>query len=67
MNAPERVLTAINHEEPDIVPAFESTFTSNTIMKHYGVNPRPIPRGVNVSEKILKQIILQEGRWNLMI
>jgi len=57
MNAPERVLTAINHEEPDKVPAFESAFTSNTIMKHYGVNPRPLPRGVKVSEKILKQII----------
>lgn len=57
MDAPERVLTAINHEEPDRVPAFESAFTNNTIMKHYGVNPRPIPRGAKVSEKILKQII----------
>ena len=44
MNAPERVLKAINHEEPDRVPAFESAFTNNTIMKHYGFDPRPIPQ-----------------------
>jgi uroporphyrinogen decarboxylase len=37
MNAAERVLTAINHEEPDRVPAFESAFTNNTIFKHYGI------------------------------
>ena len=40
MNAPERVLTTIEHKEPDRVPAFESAFTNNTIMKHYGVDPR---------------------------
>jgi len=39
MNAPERVLATIEHKEPDMVPAFESTFTNNTIMKHYGVDP----------------------------
>jgi len=38
MNAPERVLTAIEHKEPDRVPAFESALTNNTIVKHYGVN-----------------------------
>jgi len=31
------VLKALNHEEPDRVPAFESAFTNNTIMEHYGV------------------------------
>jgi uroporphyrinogen decarboxylase len=40
MKAPERILTAINHEEPDRVPAFESAFTNNTIMEHYGIDPR---------------------------
>ena len=39
MDAQERILTTINHEEPDRVPAFESAFTNNTIMKHYGVDP----------------------------
>ncbi len=39
MNAQERILTVINHEEPDKVPAFESAFTNNTIMKHYGIDP----------------------------
>lgn len=38
MNAPERVLKTINHEEPDKVPYFESAFTNNTIAKHFGVN-----------------------------
>jgi len=37
MKAPERVLKAVNHEEPDKVPAFESAFTNNTIMRHYGM------------------------------
>ena len=40
MNAPERILTSIEHEEPDKVPVFESAFTNNTIVKHYGVDPR---------------------------
>ncbi|MHA1193623.1 MAG: uroporphyrinogen decarboxylase family protein [Promethearchaeota archaeon] len=40
MNAPERILKTIEHEEPDKIPAFESAFTNNTIMKHYGVDPR---------------------------
>ena len=39
MNAPERILKTIEHEEPDRVPAFESAFTNNTIIKYYGVNP----------------------------
>jgi uroporphyrinogen decarboxylase len=38
MKAPERVLTTIEHREPDRVPAFESAFTNNTIIKHYGIN-----------------------------
>jgi len=56
MNAPERVLKAINHEEPDRVPAFESAFTNNTIMKHYGFDPRPIPQQ-KIPDKVLKQLI----------
>ena len=40
MKAPDRILTTINHEEPDKVPAFESAFTNNTIMEHYGIDPR---------------------------
>jgi uroporphyrinogen decarboxylase len=56
MNAPERVLKAINHEEPDRVPAFESAFTNNTIMKHYGFDPRPIPQ-LKIPDKVLKQLI----------
>ena len=39
MNAPERILKTIEHEEPDRVPAFESAFTNSTIIKHYNVNP----------------------------
>ncbi|MFW9816018.1 MAG: uroporphyrinogen decarboxylase family protein [Candidatus Thorarchaeota archaeon] len=39
MDAPTRVLMALNLEEPDRVPAFESAFTNNTIMKHYGLDP----------------------------
>ncbi|MHA2051336.1 MAG: uroporphyrinogen decarboxylase family protein [Promethearchaeota archaeon] len=38
MKAPERILKTVNHEEPDRVPAFESAFTNNTIMKHYGMD-----------------------------
>jgi len=37
MKAPERIFKAVNHEDPDRVPAFESAFTNNTIMKHYGM------------------------------
>jgi uroporphyrinogen decarboxylase len=39
MDAPTRVLKTINHEEPDRIPAFESAFTNNSIMAHYGVPP----------------------------
>jgi len=37
MDAPTRVMKTIAHEEPDRVPAFESAFTNNTIMSHYGI------------------------------
>ncbi|MGD9381680.1 MAG: uroporphyrinogen decarboxylase family protein [Candidatus Thorarchaeota archaeon] len=37
MDAPTRVMKAIEHEEPDRVPAFESAITNNTIMEHYGI------------------------------
>jgi len=39
MDAPTRVMRTIDHEEPDRVPAFESAFTNNTIMAHYGIPP----------------------------
>jgi hypothetical protein len=42
MDAPTRILTTMNHEEPDRVPAFESTFSNNTIMRHYGFKTYPI-------------------------
>ena len=47
MDAPTRVLKAIEHEEPDRVPAFESAFTNNTIMAHYG-----IPEGGGITSGI---------------
>ncbi|MHA1682830.1 MAG: uroporphyrinogen decarboxylase family protein [Promethearchaeota archaeon] len=40
MDAEERVLRTLAHEEPDKVPYFESTFTNDTIMDHYGVKSR---------------------------
>ena len=39
MDAPTRVLKAINHEEPDRVPAFESAFTNDSILRHHGIKP----------------------------
>ena len=55
MNAPERVLTAINHEEPDRVPAFESAFTNNTIMRHYGIDPSK-ERGYKASYEFSRRV-----------
>ncbi|MHA1669342.1 MAG: uroporphyrinogen decarboxylase family protein [Promethearchaeota archaeon] len=40
MKAPERILKTIEHEEADKIPAFESAFTNNTIIKYYGIDPR---------------------------
>ncbi len=36
MDAPTRILRAIDHEEPDRLPALEVAFSNNTIMRHYG-------------------------------
>jgi len=55
MNAPERVLKAVNHEEPDRVPAFESAFTNNTIMAHYGITVRSLTKIPKVPKFILKK------------
>lgn len=55
MNAPERVLKTINHEEPDKVPYFESAFTNNTIMRHYGINPRALTKIPRIPSKMLKK------------
>lgn len=54
INAPERVLKAINHEEPDRVPSFESAFTNNTIVKHYGVTPSG--RGYKTMYKFFRKV-----------
>lgn len=35
MDACTRVRMAMNHEEPDRVPAFESTFTNNALMRYH--------------------------------
>ncbi len=40
MNAPTRVLATLDHQEPDKVPYFESTFTNNVIANHFGVKSR---------------------------
>ncbi|MHA1729029.1 MAG: uroporphyrinogen decarboxylase family protein [Promethearchaeota archaeon] len=56
MNAEERVLTTIAHEEPDRVPAFESAFTNNTIMKHYGMAVGPTVSYPKVPDETLKKI-----------
>lgn len=50
MDAPTRVLKAINHEEPDRVPAFETAFSNNTIMEHYGVPVEGLKGSVGVLE-----------------
>ena len=36
MNARERVLKALNHEEPDHIPSFEISIDNLTICKHFG-------------------------------
>ena len=36
MNAKERVLKALNHEEPDRIPTSEGTFDNLEIVEHYG-------------------------------
>jgi len=55
MNAAERILATVNHEEPDRVPAFESAFTNNTIMEHYGVEPSSLTNLPRVPKFILKK------------
>ena len=58
MNAPERVLTAIQHEEPDRVPAFESAFTNNTIMEHYGIRARALSSQIpKIPDKMLRKAV----------
>lgn len=37
MDAKERVLTAINHEEPDKVPSFEVSIDNLKVYEHYGL------------------------------
>lgn len=40
MDAPTRVLATLDHQEPDKVPYFESTFTNNAIASHFGMKSR---------------------------
>lgn len=47
------MLTTIKHKEPDKVPAFESAFTNNKIMKHYGLTPRE--QDTNLFQEILEK------------
>lgn len=37
MNSKERVLKAVNHEEPDIVPSFEVSIDNLRVYNHYGL------------------------------
>lgn len=62
MDAPTRVLKAIDHEEPDRVPAFESAFTNNTIMAHYGI---PVDDGLRSSVAALKYLPFKDriAKW----
>ncbi|TFG01809.1 MAG: hypothetical protein EU542_06290 [Promethearchaeota archaeon] len=55
MNAEERVLSTMNHEEPDKVPAFESAFTNNSIMKHYNLKPDESQAGLALLNQIPKE------------
>ena len=52
MKASERVLKAINHEEPDRVPSFEIV-TNNSILKHYDM---PIGKGYRDGLKQLSKM-----------
>ena len=52
MNAPERILKTINHEEPDKVPAWESAFTNNTIAKFYKMKPGKGDYGISLISSI---------------
>ncbi|MBY8990153.1 MAG: hypothetical protein KGD58_05325 [Candidatus Lokiarchaeota archaeon] len=52
MKASERVLKAINHEEPDRLPSFEIV-TNNSILKHYDM---PIGKGYRDGLKALAKM-----------
>lgn len=64
MDAPTRVLKAINHEEPDRVPAFESAFTNNTIRAHYGIQAGGgVAAGLTALEQFPKEQRDQIVKW----
>lgn len=52
MDAVTRVLKAINHEEPDRVPAWESAFTNNTISQHFGLEEGRGDFGISLLKNI---------------
>ncbi|MHA1906344.1 MAG: uroporphyrinogen decarboxylase family protein [Candidatus Thorarchaeota archaeon] len=62
MDAPTRVLKSLNHEEPDRVPAFESAFTNNTIMEHYGI---PVEGALSGGASVLKYLPFKDriAKW----
>lgn len=37
MNAKERILTTLDHEEPDRVPSYEASIDNLAIYNHYGI------------------------------
>jgi hypothetical protein len=63
MDAVERVLKAIHHEEPDRVPAWEAAFTNNTIAQHYGIEEGRGDFGISLLKnvpdkmKVVNQVI----------
>ncbi|MFX0002702.1 MAG: uroporphyrinogen decarboxylase family protein [Candidatus Hermodarchaeota archaeon] len=63
MDAVERVIKTIHHEEPDRVPAWESAFTNNTIAQHYGIEEGRGDFGISLLKnvpdkmKIVNQVI----------
>jgi uroporphyrinogen decarboxylase len=50
MDATTRIFTTLNHEEPDRVPAFESAFINDRIMKYYGYNPQHLKSIMKLSQ-----------------
>ncbi|HME53614.1 MAG TPA: uroporphyrinogen decarboxylase family protein [Candidatus Lokiarchaeia archaeon] len=48
MDAPTRVVTTLNHEEPDKVPYFESTVTNDGLARHFGLKPGKLGPALNL-------------------
>jgi len=50
MDVPTRVLTTLNHEEPDKVPYFESTVTNDALSLHFGLKPGKLGPLLNLAK-----------------